>query len=330
MGWSEPDELDMAVIPAAYERRVAAVAAAQLPFAMRLLEHLEPKRWRLEWHLPLWLGNAFGLDREIATEIAVSNVIGLASLRLRDDLIDGDLDPADVAAAPAMSAALFEASIDAYRPWFPPASRFWKQLDLRMAEWQAATEDNGQPQRSQSREAGLDGQSGDLGRLASRGAPLKVSAFAVCLLTRRTAAFPTIERCLDHALAAMVLYDHARDWEGDLVAGRWNAFVAATGSSQQPGDRHRSRASVLAAMMAGNAIEVGFARIHAELEQAVVDCDRVGVPALSAHLAGLATQLDREGTLLQTHYGELGNQAAAAIFGNQRLAGRGMLPGTTP
>src|SRR5215212_6076164 len=121
---SKPDELDPTAVSAAYERRVAAIAPEQVPGAVRLLDRLDPKRWRLEWHLPLWVGNAFGLDRAISTETAVSNVLGLASLRLRDDLIDGDVDVGDAAGAPVLIATLYEASIDPYRSHFPRGSRF--------------------------------------------------------------------------------------------------------------------------------------------------------------------------------------------------------------
>lgn len=316
---NDPDQLDLAAVSAAYERRVEAIASEQLPLAMRLLGELEPSRWRLEWHLPLWLGNAFGLNRVVATEIAVSNVLGLASLRLRDDLVDGDLDSADIALAPAMSATLFEASVDAYRARFPPSSRFWRQLDRWMAEWKAATEDNGRPPVGHELSTGLDELDGQLRHLARRGAPLKISAFAVCLLTRRTARFPRIERCLDHALAAMVLYDHVQDWEVDLEAGRWNAFVAATGNSHDAADRERRRSSVLAAMMSGDAISRSFAVMHGELERAKVASDEVGVPALSAYLAELASRLDNEAALLHAHYSELGEHAAEVIFGEYRV-----------
>jgi hypothetical protein len=339
------DELDPAAVSAAYERRVAAIAPDQVPDAMRILDGLDPKRWRLEWHLPLWLGNAFGLDRSLSTEIAVSNVLGLASLRLRDGLIDGDVEAGDVAGAPALIATLYEASIDPYRSRFTPASRFWKRLDRWMTQWKAATEDNGQP-------GAADGFLGDaddpaasladqplasravpdwsLGHLSRRGAPLKISAYAVCLLTKRAGVFPAIERCLDDALAAMVLYDHVCDWQDDLASGRWNAFVAATGTSQRAEDRERARAGVLAALLAGDAIERSFARIRAELERAVAASDRTGIPALSAHLGDLATQLDAEGSVMRARYGELGDRAAAAIFGDHPLARRGMLRDTTP
>jgi hypothetical protein len=335
----EPDELDPAAVSAAYERRVAAIAPEQVPDAMRLLDGLDPQRWRIEWHLPLWLGNALGLDRRVSTEIAITNVLGLASLRIRDDLVDGAVSGGDVASAPALIATLFEASIDAYRARFPPASRFWKQLDLWMTEWKTATEDNGQPGPADG-SVGPDGPADgpaaslpdpdpSLGHLSRRGAPLKISAYAVCLLTKRPAVFPAVERCLDHALAAMVLYDHVCDWQDDLASGRWNAFVAATGTSQPAEDPQRARAGVLAALMSGDAIEHSFARIHAELERAVAASDRIGVPALSAHLNGLATQLDAEGSVMRTRYGELGERAAAVIFGNHPLARRGMLRGTT-
>jgi len=337
----QPDELDAADVAAAYERRVAAIAPEQVPDAMHLLDGLDPKRWRLEWHLPLWLGNALGLDRGVSTEIAVSNVLGLASLRLRDDLVDGAVDGDDLAAAPALIATLFEASIGAYRSRFPPASRFWKQLDRWMIEWKTATEDNGQPGPADGSmdpadypadypAARLADPDRSPGYLSRRGAPLKISAYAVCLLTRRTAAFPAIEQCLDHALAAMVLYDHVCDWQEDLASGRWNAFVAATGISQRAEDHDRARAGVLAALMTGDALEQSFARINGELGQAINASDQIGVPALATHLSALAIQLQDDGNVMRAHYAELGERAAEAMFGDHPLARRGMLRGTTP
>lgn len=326
---NEPDELDTAAISAAYERRAAAVCGEQLPFAMRMLSRVDPERWSLEWHLPWWLGNAFGLDPRISTEFVVTNVLGLASLRLQDDLVDGDVDPRDRSSAPAMRAALYDASVAPYHSRFPAASPFWEQLALRMAEWKGAIEDNGQPQRGGRHVVGVADQDDLYRHLAVRGAPLKISAFAVCLLTQRSATFAVVERCLDHALTAMVLYDHVCDWDEDLAAGRWNAFVAASGTSQRAEDRQRSRSTMLATMMAGNAISDSFARIHAELERAVVASDQAGVPPLSTHLNVLAARLDKEATVLQAHYSELGEQAAALVFGNHRPAGRGVLPGAT-
>lgn len=332
----DPDELDPPAISAAYERRVAAIDPALVPAALHLLDRLDPVRWRLEWHLPLWLGNAFGLDRGVSTEIAVTNVLGLASLRLRDDLVDGDVDGGDLAAAPALIATLFEASIDAYRSRLPPASRFWRRLDRWMAEWKAATDNNGQPGPAEPYVRPAGGPSASLAQpdrslrhLSRRGAPLKISAYAICLLTNRTAAFPAVERCLDHTLTAMVLYDHVCDWQDDLVAGRWNAFVAATGTPQPAEDPQRARSGVLAGLLSGGAIEHSFARIHAELERAVAASDRFGAPALSAHLSGLASQLDTEGSVMRARYGELGEGAADAMFGNHPLARRGMLRSTT-
>jgi len=192
-----------------------------------------------------------------------------------------------------------------------------------MGEWKAATEETEQPQPA-------DGAWSPR-QLSRRGAPLKISAYAVCLLTRRSAAFANLEWCLDHALAAMVLYDHACDWQDDLASGRWNALVAATGTSQRAdageGRRNmeRARAETLAALMTGDAIERLFRAIRTELDEALAMSDRVGVPGLSAHLRVLATQLDADGGVMRARYGELGERAAAALFGDHPLAKRGML-----
>ena len=81
-----------------------------------------------------------------------------------------------------------------------------------MTEWRAAT----------------DVRAGSLG-LPSRGAPLKISAFATSLIARDTNRFPLLEGCLDHALTAMVLYDHFCDWREDLAAGRMERVRGRSG-----------------------------------------------------------------------------------------------------
>jgi hypothetical protein len=291
-------ELDTAGVSAAYLRRVREICPDHVQVATRLLERLPPERWMLEWHLPWWLGNAFGLDREVAREVVLSNVLGLGSIRLQDDLADREVAPRDVVAARTLSAVLYDAALEPYRSRLPSGSEFWAHLQTRMTEWRAA--------------------SGEDGRLAARGAPLKISAFAVCLLTDRVDLYATVDGSLDEALEALVLYDHVADWQADLDAGRWNAFVAdLSEGAQVPAERARHRGAVLVAMMTTDAIAVHVGRIEAGLLRAadLVDTLGVPVPPLATHLRRFARQVGEQGREVQAHYRDLGDRAAELLLG---------------
>ena len=291
-------DLDVADMRAAYERRVAEVCPEHLGLAIRLVERLPPARWTLEWHLPWWVGRALGLDPLIAREIVLSNVLGLGSIRLQDDLVDGEVAEEDVAATETLAAALYEAALLPYRARFGAVSPFWRHLDACMDAWQRATRD-------------------DRHELAGRGAPLRISAFAVCLLAGRPDAYPALERCLDDALEALVLYDHVADWEADLDAGRWNAFVAAASSGPQvAGQRDSNRSAAYVAMLTTDAVGSYHARIEGGLLRAAAAADslEVPIPALAAHLRALATDVNVHGASMREHYQDLGDRAARLLL----------------
>ena len=310
--------LDTSAFFEVYRARAAASGAEAMPLALRLWERLDPAHWSLEWHLPVWLGDAFGLTRDLSSQIAMSNVLGLASIRLRDDLDDGEVDRADVTAAEALSAEFYRAALEPYRRLFPEGDSFWGHLDRWMAEWRATA--------LEAPSGGADEGSREF-HLASRGAPLKISAFAVCALASRARDFPTVEACLDHALAAMVLYDHARDWEEDLAAGRWNAFVAMSSSHpQKPEHREKNRASVLAAMLARGSLARYFARIRTRLERANATANRLELTELAAYLSELMATTDREAAVLDARHRRLGQAAASVIFGNLASLDDGVSP----
>ncbi len=173
-----------------------------------------------------------------------------------------------------------------------------------MLAWQAAT---------------MEGDGGH--RLAARGAPLKISAFAVCLLAGRAAVYQALEPCLDHALDALVRYDHMADWSADLEAGRWNAFIADVSSGPQvPEARRRHRRSVLGAMMASDAVAMQFERIRddflhaAALADGVARTDDLALPDLVGHLHRLATDVEAQGVSFGEHYRNLGDRAAELLL----------------
>jgi hypothetical protein len=289
-------DLDTAEITVAYRRRVREVRPDLLPMATRLLERLPPERWMLEWHLPWWLGHALGLDRELARALVLSNLFGLGSIRLQDDLADGDIARRHTVKATALASTLYDLALDPYRT-FPVGSRFWPHLERCMTDWRAAT--------------------GAGGRLAERGAPLKVSAFGVCLLSGRDGVYPTLDRLLDEALEALVLYDHIADWQSDLDAGRWNVFVAELSDGPQtPTERTRHRRTVLVALMTTDVLAIHIGRVQAGLLRAadLGETMAVPVPPLVAHLRSFARQVGEAGRTIQAHYRDLGDRAAKLLL----------------
>jgi hypothetical protein len=289
-----PPDLDIAGVAAAYERRVLEACPEHLPLARSLLERLPPARWTLEWHLPWWLGQAFGLDAAVSREIVLSNVLGLGSIRLQDDLADGEVPAAEIDAARQLAAVLYDAALEPYRDWFDAGSPFWGHLEERMAAWRSASS------------------------LASRGAPLHVAAIATCLLAGRMDAYSTLEPCLDHALEALVRYDHVADWEADLANGRWNAFVAAASTGPQVPDAHdRHRAATLVAMLTSDAVTAWFDRIDDGFAQAAALADTLDppVPPLVDHLRSFAAGVRLQAAGIDKHFRELGDQATKRWFG---------------
>jgi len=284
---SHREGVDTAATVAAFQAAAEAAGPAGLALARQVWSRVDTDRWTLEWQLPLWLGDAFGLDREVARRLVTSNVLGLASLRLADDVADGEIQPVDVPAARGLISRFYDAAVAPYREVFEAGHPLW----ARLGRWMANST------RPES--------------LETRGAPLKLPAFAICALTRREAQFPTVERCLDRALRAMVLYDHARDWREDLAAGRWNAFTN--------GERDERR--VEAALLAGDLIGPYFARIDRELERAVSLAVELQVGRLAAHLSSLRSSIDAEGRALESRHHALGTAAARLLFGQHAITG---------
>ena len=288
-------DLDIAGVGAAYERRVLEACPEYLPLARSLLERLPPARWTLEWYLPWWLGHAFGLEAAVSREMVLSNVLGLGSIRLQDDLADGDVPSADIEGAGILSAALYDAALEPYREWFAPASSFWSELDRRMTEWR------GRPPED----------------LAARGAPLHISAAAASLLGGNSSVDPSLVACLDRALEALVRYDHVSDWEADLDAGRWNVFVAAVASGPQTrAARERHRIAVSVALMTTNVADEQFSMIRHALLEATVLASNVepSIPALTRYLRSFSAEVETWGSAFATHYRSLGDRAARLLL----------------
>lgn len=259
---------DLEFITTEYQRMIARLAPKHRALAQRTFHRVPPARWQLEWYLPHWLGDAFGLEQQIAREFVLSNVLGLASIRLRDDLQDGEIELSARKDAIELAAFLQDAALEIYQPYLARADSFWEYVDASLRAWQSAT------QRVNSFSlhkltALRDLTTPSARFLVSLGAPLKISAFAVCHLTEHRRDLNVLSILLDHLLLANLLYDHAMDCDADLRAGRWNLFVATVSKSpQNAANQLEHRARVAQAWMTSNFPRAYFKQIEYHIAQA--------------------------------------------------------------
>ncbi len=220
-----PPVLPAVEMQAARDGYLAAFSAAPprlADAAAAWLETIQPPQWALEWSLPFWLGESFCLPSEVTRHLVLSNVVGLAYIRLQDVLADGETLPFQPTLAPLLSTLLYQRWMQEYIDLFGGNQRFWARFNQYLAEWLEATAASNEMPEHGFRDYGPD----DFLRLAHRGAPLKVCAAGACLLAGREDLLPALADAIDHVLVGAVLLDHAQDWSDDLAAGRYNAFVA--------------------------------------------------------------------------------------------------------
>ena len=194
-----------------------------------------------QWSLPGWLGDALRLPVVSTADLTLANVVGLAYVRLRDDLVDGEIPEGDRRTILMLATVLYQKWLLMYTGLFPGGSSFWASFERYMVQWAGATLRNDRPPaRNFSEYDDLD-----LHHLGARGAPLKICAAGTCLLAGRDELIPQLEAALDRLLIGAVLLDHARDWNEDLAAGRYNAFVAhASPLAQAAGHAEANRRAV--------------------------------------------------------------------------------------
>lgn len=288
-------EIDVPAVLRAVEREVAHAVPDGAEVAGRVLQGLVPPAWALEWYLPWWLGQAFALRQPLVHDLVRSNVLGLLSVRLSDDIADGDMDRVEIPVAHRVAAAAYEGALAVYRARLATEDRFWSFLERSMGAWRT----------------GSDGPNA-----TSRGAPLKIAAYASCVLAGRPAAWPALDRCLDHVLAAYVRYDQFCDWESDLEAGRWNAFVdTVTQTGPRLRDPAHTRSAVLAAMLTTSVVDRWFQLIDADALRAHTAAREIGVIGLSDHLEDWATRTRGQGSDFDAHYRLAADRATEMMFG---------------
>lgn len=300
---------------------VARVAPDHTDLANRTLARVQPEGWQIEWGLPGWLSETYGLDAARARQLVLSNVLGLCSIRLQDDLADGEVADNERDSSGQLAALLYSAALDIYRAYFPPDSIFWEHVTQTMRAWRAATDRANQLNLGQVTLLRTL-ESGPAQCLAALGAPLKLCAQAVLLMTGQTMP-STLNDLLDHALIAAVLHDHALDCESDLQAGRWNLFVAAvSGLPQDPIHRAENRAGVARAWMMTGLPHLYFEQVDHHLESAARLNRAPGVRGLGDYLSNFRRMARKTRALLEGQYRQDLARATDALFGPMFAASR--------
>ncbi|MCC7354353.1 MAG: hypothetical protein IT330_11405 [Anaerolineae bacterium] len=275
---------EMSAVEATYTAALARYGPEIAEMGRRLWQRIASPHWALEWALPRWLGDAFGLPLDTSHALVVGNVLGLAYVRLQDDLADGESNPASRPAAISLGTALYHQTIRHYMGLFDPASPFWNYLDTWMGQWLRATIQSNKPSITDFRAH----QEDHFLRLAGRGAPLKICAAAAGLLAARAETIPPLAAALDHLLVSAVLLDHAHDWEQDLASGRYNAFIAYTSPlPQETEQREANRRHVLAELMLGGGGRAYFGIINDHLRLAGQIVQPLKITGLDAYLLWL-------------------------------------------
>jgi len=310
-----PPVLPGAEMLAARESYLAAFCAAPprlADAALAWLETIRPPQWALEWSLPFWLGESFHLPSEVTRRLVLSNVVGLAYIRLQDVLADGEALPIQPALAPLLSSLLYQRWLQEYIDLFGGERRFWACFNQYLAEWLAATTTSNDMPEPSFRGYGPD----DFLGLAHRGAPQKVCVAGACLLAGREDLLPALADAIDHLLVGAVLLDHAQDWADDLAAGRYNAFVAyASPLPQTPECREANERRVQQEICLHKAGRPYFRVARDHLRIARKRAKPANCPDLDRYLAWLDRQAAACSERLASSAAALLNDAVHRLFG---------------
>jgi hypothetical protein len=277
------------------ERAVRAEFAAALAgeppavaeMGRRVLNRITPPNWTLEWSLPGWLGGTLGLGAPAIASLTLANVLGLAFVKLQDDLLDGEIEDEDRPVAQLLAAVLHRKWLLVFARQLPGESRFWVDFESYMVQWAQATlaGRQGWPRPF------ADWTDEELLMLGWRGAPLKSCAVAACRLAHRDELIPQFEAALDRLLIGAVLLDHAVDWSDDLMQGRPNAFVAYCSlRPQAPAHQEENRRAVLAELTIGKGGQSYFRLLLGELAAAQALARAAGCGQLARYVSWLRRQ----------------------------------------
>lgn len=305
-------EGEIQIAGAGYHAAVKDLPPALSAVADAWLETIRPPHWALEWSLPYWVGEHFGLPSDITRQLVLANVLGLAYIRLQDALADGEVAEISPPLAPPLATALHQRWVGVLRGALGGEPRFWICFERYLTEWVWATADAHPPSAREFRAF----RAADFLHLAHRGAPLKSCCAAAALLAGESAHLPAWEAAVDYLLVAAVLLDHLQDWAADLAAERWNAFVAYASPLPQTTDRREAnQLKVLEELYVAGRARPYLRIVRRYLHSAGRALEPIGCPGLAHYLDWLAAQT----TAYSHQFGEM--TAARLRDATQQLLG---------
>jgi hypothetical protein len=263
--------------------------AQPLPDAgQHILDKISTPNWKLEWFLPRWLGNSFGLSADVIRALTLSNVLGLAFLRLVDDQVDGENQVADAVTTLSLATRLYHLAFQPYRELMMGHPQFWDHADEYLAQWTNAILANKRPPQEGLRALSQDHYQ----LLAQLGAPLKICCLAAWLLSNQKPVLPDLLLAIEHYVIGAVLLDHYKDWQADLHAHRYNLFIDhALQGDKMPLTQDELQSYVLEAILSTEVLVSYFSIILKQVQTAQAYAAKVRCNELEQHLRSFHQQI---------------------------------------
>jgi hypothetical protein len=258
--------------------RLSALAPQLDSSARALLATIDTPNWALEWGVPSWIADAFGIADREREELVLASGALLAHARAVDDVADGD---GCTDAAP-LALLFHHLAFSAFLPLVHDhAPRFVAYASERLAQFLRATmRCSGRTDCAELVTTGEELRS----RTAWRGAFIKVAGASACFAADRADAVEPLDDALDGVMAGVVLLDDQFDWAGDLAAGRWNTFIAfCSRLPQSVANRDANRRKVLE-VIALRAAGGYFDLIDNHLRRAAAIANEMRVHGLAEHI----------------------------------------------
>ncbi|MCJ7825284.1 MAG: hypothetical protein MUP44_10320, partial [Anaerolineales bacterium] len=190
-------------------------------YGQQLFARIAVPNWSVEWNLPRWLGDALGLSEAQQRQLVAATVFGLGYVRLHDDRRDGEAASGSGEISRRLELLLKQAAESELRALLGEHRWFWEQYQRDLGHWHQAS------RNAQLLTNVFEVNPGSLIQLGDIGAPLLIVCAAGYALQTGKQSLELLTTPVRHYLAAVVLYDHLKDWQEDLAAGRPNLFITA-------------------------------------------------------------------------------------------------------
>lgn len=266
----------------AYQSALIDLTAPLVDAGQRTLDRISGPNWSLEWFLPRWLGDGFGLPPHAIHKMMLGNVLGLGFLRLIDGLIDDENRVADRTTTISLAMLLYHRALRRYQDLLPNNPTFMAAVDGYLLQWSNAIHSSNTGFAGGYRVLKQD----RFQHLAQLGAPLKICCVAACTLTQQEGVLDDLLLCIDHYVISAVLLDHFKDWQEDLRANRTNLFVDALLQGVQGSlSGQQLRNHVFEAILSGDGPQEYFSAILEHAQLAVVQASKVSCSELEVYLS---------------------------------------------